>query len=191
MEFLLERYPEYFGFAVSHTSRVPRPNEVDGREYHFTDRDDFDRGILAGNFLEYAEVHGNVYGTSKEAVRKVKNDGKICLLDLDVQGVRNLQKLSSKSGFRPYYIFIAPPSISELEDRLRNRGTETEEELERRISAACSEISFSREPGRFDTVIINGDLSFAMDSLFDTLLQLFPGLPERTSHFRTPTHTAV
>lgn len=177
---LLELYPDYFDFAVSHTTRLPRPNEVEGRDYHFIDRDGFDRRILGGGFLEYAEVHGNVYGTSKEAVRKVKDDGKICILDLDVQGVQSLQKCHNL-GFNPYYIFIEPPSIRELEARLRNRGTENEEELQRRMSAVQSELSFSRQPGRFDTVIVNNELSYAVDSLILTLLPNFPNLLKEIS----------
>lgn len=140
-------YPALFGFSVSHTTRAPRPGELDGTHYHFTDRDAFLAGVaegacraagpealpeltvacalsrLTGKFLEHAHVHGNIYGTSFEAVQRVTGADKVCILDVDVQGAEAVKRTQLGAAF----VFISPPSMEELERRLRGRGTETEE----------------------------------------------------------------
>jgi len=112
---LMEKYPKRFGFSVSHTSRAPRPEEKDGVHYHFTTMEEIDKGIAKGDFVECAEVHGNKYGTSNMSILKVKSEGKIPILDIDIQGVQRVKG----STLTCKYVFINPPSMEELEKRLR------------------------------------------------------------------------
>lgn len=156
------KYKDLLAFSVSHTTRQPRAGEVHGREYFFTDRDTMRKQIEDGKFIESAEYSGNLYGTSKESVHKCKSRGQICVLDIDSQGVRSLKRVSNLS---PVYIFVKPPGLSTLEDRLRSRETETEESLRRRLDAAREEIAFGEEKGVFDAVIVNDDLDAAVDQL--------------------------
>jgi len=156
------KYKDMLAFSVSHTTRQPRAGEEHGREYYFSDRETMLADIEAGKFIESAEYSGNLYGTSKESVHKCKSQGKICVLDIDSQGVRSLKKVSNLS---PVYVFVKPPSMAALEERLRSRKTETEESLKKRLDAAREEIAFGEEEGAFDALIINDDLEAAVKQL--------------------------
>jgi len=156
------KYKDLLAFSVSHTTRQPRAGELHGREYYFTDRDSMRAEIEAGKFIESAEFSGNLYGTSKESVHQCKSRGKICVLDIDSQGVRSLKKVTNLS---PIFVFVKPPSLSALEDRLTSRKTETEESLGKRLHAAKEEIAFGEEEGVFDALIINDDLDKAVGQL--------------------------
>ena len=125
MKKLMAEFGEYFGFSVSHTTRQPRPGEVEGRDYHYVTRETMEHLVEQGQFIENAQFSGNMYGTSKTAVQDVLAGGKICILDIDVQGVKAVKE----TDLSPLYVFIKPPSLEELEQRLRDRGTETEESL--------------------------------------------------------------
>lgn len=137
---LLQDYPDKFGFSVSHTTRKPRPGEKDGKDYHFTDRETMQAEISDGKFIESAEYSGNMYGTSKQAVEDVQKQGKVCVLDIDLQGVRQIRK----TDLKPLCIFIKPPSLEELETRLRARNTESEESLKSRLKIAADEIDYGK-----------------------------------------------
>ncbi|ORZ12964.1 calcium-translocating P-type ATPase [Lobosporangium transversale] len=150
---LFTEYPDKFGFSVSHTTRAPRAGERDGVEYNFVTREEFLAGVARGEFIEYAEFSGNLYGTTINAVKTVGDKGKICILDIDMQGV----KLVKQTDLKPYYISVQPPSIAELEKRLRSRGTEKEEDIVSRLAAAQGEIDYAKEEGTYDEVIINDD----------------------------------
>jgi len=129
-----------------------------GVHYHFVSKDDFLSGVAAGQFLEHATVHGNCYGTSRAAVEKVAADGRCCVLDIDVQGARSVKS----SGLPAVFAFVAPPSLGELEARLRGRGTEDGAAVERRLAAARGEIeSLNDDPGLWDFVIVNDDFAEA------------------------------
>jgi len=156
------KYKDMLAFSVSHTTRQPRAGEEHGREYYFSNRESMLADIEAGKFIESAEYSGNLYGTSKESVHKCKSQGKICVLDIDSQGVRSLKKVSNLS---PVYVFVKPPSLAALEERLRSRKTETEESLKKRLDAAREEIAFGEEEGAFDALIINDDLEAAVKQL--------------------------
>jgi guanylate kinase len=108
-----------------------------GQHYYFTTKEQFAKEIAEGRFLEYAEVHGNLYGTSRMAVRRVLDTGKVCILDIDVQGARNVRK----AGLDGLFVFVAPPSLEDLARRLVGRGTETAEQVERRLGNAKAEIN--------------------------------------------------
>lgn len=117
---LMSEFPEKLGFSISHTTRKPRQGEIDGVHYHFSDKEDMSEAINNGKFIESATFSGNMYGTSKAAVEKVLQMQKVCILDIDTQGVKQIKQ----SDLEPWYIFIEPPSLEELEKRLRLRSTE-------------------------------------------------------------------
>lgn len=160
-----DRCPGVFGFSVSHTTRAPRAGEQNGRDYHFVSNDEFQAGLQNGDFIEYAEVHGNYYGTSKDSVQSVAQNGQICVLDIDVQGCRAVRS----SELNPFTIFIMPPSMEELEQRLRARNTDSDEVIQRRLGNAESEIAAAREQGLFDVVIVNDDIEQAKLDILDCL----------------------
>eukprot|EP01065_Artemidia_motanka_P050433 TRINITY_DN8629_c0_g1_i1.p1 TRINITY_DN8629_c0_g1~~TRINITY_DN8629_c0_g1_i1.p1 ORF type:complete len:319 (+),score=39.69 TRINITY_DN8629_c0_g1_i1:122-1078(+) len=164
---LLKEHPELFGFSVSHTTRNPRPGEVDGKDYHFATKDSVQAGVDKGDFLEYCHVHGNIYGTSKAAMDTVLSQGKICLLDIDVQGAEKVRQ----SGVPFVGIFIKPPSWDELEKRLRGRGTETEDKVLKRLQTARSEVAFCDSHKFFWYELVNDDLEMCYNELLRCISQ--------------------
>ena len=144
--------------SVSHTTRAMRPGEVDGVNYHFTDRDSFLRQVEAGDFLEHAEVFGNLYGTSQSAVEQALAEGRDLILEIDWQGAQQVRRLMPEA----VSVFIAPPSIEALEQRLRNRGQDSEEIIQRRMRDARSEMSHY---GEYDYLIINDDFNNTLEEL--------------------------
>ncbi|XP_077346731.1 guanylate kinase isoform X1 [Lithobates pipiens] len=162
---LLKDYEGIFGFSVSHTTRNPRPGESNGKDYYFVSREVMQKGIDNGEFIETAVFSGNMYGTSKAAVQDVQAKNQICILDIDMQGVKSIKK----TNLNAIYISIQPPSVETLEKRLRDRKTESEESLQKRLRAAREDIEISKEPGLFDAVILNDDLEEAYGQLKDSL----------------------
>ena len=163
---LMAEYPNTFAFSVSHTTRKPRPGETNGKEYHFVTREEMMLAIKENQFLESAEFSGNLYGTSKNAVQSVLNSGKVCVLDIDIQGVKNLKK----TDLNPIYCFIKPPSLEDLEKRLRGRGTETEESLANRLRTAQVELEYEQnEKNAFDFSIVNDNLDHTYQKLKEFL----------------------
>ncbi|XP_037104804.1 guanylate kinase 1b isoform X2 [Syngnathus acus] len=161
MKRLMNDHEGVFGFSVSHTTRNPRPGEENGKDYHYTTREAMQEGIQRGDFIENAEFSGNLYGTSKAAIEDVRAKNLICILDVDIQGVRRIKE----TDLNPIYISIQPPSMEILEKRLRDRQTESEDSLQKRLEAARIDMELSKEPGVFDVVIINDDLERAYDEL--------------------------
>jgi guanylate kinase len=149
-------YKSIFAFSVSSTTRQPRAGEKDGVHYHFTTREDFMAEVERGNFLEHNEVHGNYYGTHKSAVREIVAQGKVCVLDIDVKGAMDIAKKASKE-FTCNYVFIQTKNVEELRARLTARGTETEETLNKRVSAAEKEMKMAKECGLFQKTLINDE----------------------------------
>ncbi|KAK0155205.1 Guanylate kinase [Merluccius polli] len=139
----------------------PVESETTEKDYHYTTREAMQEGIDNGEFIENAEFSGNLYGTSKSAIEDVQAKNLICILDVDIQGVRNIKK----TDLDPIYISIQPPSMEILEKRLRDRQTESEESLQKRLEAARQDMELSKEPGVFDVVIINDDLDKAYEEL--------------------------
>jgi guanylate kinase len=146
------------GFSVSHTTRPPRTGEVDGRDYHFTTRESFLELVAADGFLEWAEVHGNLYGTSRAAVLPFLERGVDVIVDLDVQGAAQL--MARWPNLRS--VFVLPPSYDELVRRLTGRGLDGREQIERRLSVAREEI---RNLRNYEYVIVNRDAESATEAL--------------------------
>jgi len=159
---LMEEYPNRFGFSTSHTTRKPRPGEEDGVHYHFTDRETMEKAILNGEFIENAIFSGNMYGTSKAAIQEVADQGLTVILDIDVQGVKQVKA----SSLDPFFVFIKPPSLDILKNRLLARGTETEESLAARLSFVKSELDYGT-PDNFHLIVINDNLEHAYQQLRD------------------------
>ncbi|XP_061109729.1 guanylate kinase isoform X1 [Conger conger] len=196
LKMLMKEYEGVFGFSVSHTTRDPRHGEENGKglnrlpmlvgaallpvadvlssvssdglveDYHYVTREQMTEGIASGEFIENAEFSGNMYGTSKASVQDVQAKNLICILDVDIQGVKNIKK----TDLNPIYVSIQPPSMEILEKRLRDRQTETEESLQKRLETARLDIELSKEPGIFDLVIINDNLEEAYGKLKDVLV---------------------
>jgi guanylate kinase len=154
---LLSIYPDLC-LSISHTTRKPRGAERDGVEYHFVDDATFDRMVAQNDFLEWAVVHGKRYGSSLTEVRRLQARGNDVLFDIDVQGGKQIKQQMADA----LLIFLLPPSISVLVERLTARGTENTEEIERRMHNALLEL----EAGRgYDFHVINADLSQAVESI--------------------------
>jgi len=145
-------------FSVSCTTRPKRPGEVDGEDYFFVSEEEFKKMIEEDAFLEWARVHGYLYGTPKKFVEDTVNKGKDVILDIDVQGALSVKKKAEDA----VYIFIAPPSIEDLRERLEKRKTEDREAMERRLEDARWELQLIEE---FDYLIINRDLIEAINDL--------------------------
>ncbi|MBP1728329.1 MAG: gmk [Deltaproteobacteria bacterium] len=154
---LLDIFPE-LRHSVSFTTRNPRPGEVDGRDYFFISREEFQRMVAEGGFAEWAEVHGNLYGTALKTLRHCRETGIDLLLDIDCQGAAQL-KNKQVAGVN---IFILPPSFKELRRRLEGRNADTPETIETRIANAAAEI---REAGWYDYIIVNDTFSRAVEEL--------------------------
>ena len=170
---LLVEFP-HIGYSVSCTTRQPRQGEVDGKDYIFLSHEEFEQRRVQGYFAEWAEVHGNFYGTPLAPVKEKLHQGQDVLFDIDVQGAAQLKLSLSEATFA----FVLPPSLHELENRLRGRGLDDEPTIARRLVNARSEILQARW---YDSVIVNDDLDQAYDAL--RAVYVTAGLaPARTPH---------
>lgn len=151
-------------FSVSHTTRRPRAGEVDGREYHFVERAEFERLAVAGEMLEWAEVHGRLYGTSRGAVLPHLEAGRDVVVDVDVQGAAQLIERFPEAQS----VFVVPPSYEKLAQRLRGRGLDDEEEVARRLSVSLRELLCYEQ---YQYVIVNDDLERAGRALAAIVLE--------------------
>ncbi|RNF11911.1 guanylate kinase [Trypanosoma rangeli] len=169
---LLKEFPDYFGYSVSHTTRAPREGEENGREYHFSDRATVDSMRDNGEFIEVCEVHGNLYGTSVNAINVVRDAGKVCILEVDIKGVQKIRNM--KESLNVLYIFVTPPSMEELCERIRKRGADNEEVLQRRLRTAEEELRFVEENSTFFShIILNKDLDVAYEKLLRIIDETF------------------
>jgi guanylate kinase len=154
---LMRSFPE-IKFSVSYTSRPSRPNEVDGKDYHFISRREFQKRIDRGEFFEWVENYGNLYGSSRRVMEEHVRDGGDLLLDIEPRGAKNVKK-EFKGGI---YVFVLPPSRAELLKRLEKRGHETNEMIQKRFKQAESEL---KEISWYDYIIFNKDLKTAVNQL--------------------------
>ncbi|MGE3394864.1 MAG: guanylate kinase [Steroidobacteraceae bacterium] len=162
MRALMERRPSV-EFSVSCTTRAPRAHEQDGRDYHFIRRDEFERLVAAGEFIEHADVFGNFYGTRRSVVAAALAEGRDLILEIDWQGARQVREHLPEA----VHVFILPPSRAELEARLRKRATDSAEAIARRLAESAIEMSHWRE---FDYVVVNRDFDQALaelEAIFD------------------------
>ena len=153
----------YIGVSVSHTTRAPRPGETDGKDYHFVPVEEFQQMVNRGAFLEHAQVFDNFYGTSQEWVESELAAGRDVILEIDWQGAEQVRRLMPDT----ISVFIAPPSISALRERLQKRGQDDEQTIERRMRDARKEMSHY---GEYDYLIINLNFDYMskLNAIFDT-----------------------
>ena len=170
---LLKAYPQVFGFSVSHTTRDPKAGEEEGSAYHFTTKETMQADIDAGKFVEFSIAHGHFWGTSQASVDAITTAGKICVLDIDMQGVRKVRRSELPA---PVYVFVRPPSMEALEERLRARGTDDEDTIARRMRAAQDEMEYAAVEGNFDAVFVNDHLEDAYEQILEYLRTQYPGM---------------
>lgn len=156
---LLAKEPDVW-VSVSATTRAPREGEVDGKDYFFMTKEEFERKVSEGGFIEWAEYSGNRYGTLKDVVHEHLDAGQNVILEIEVQGAAQVKEKIPEAKL----IFIAPPSLEELETRLRGRGTETDEVIVRRLETAKVELE---EKMKYDIVLVNDDLDSTFEELRD------------------------
>lgn len=154
---LLKKYPD-FKLSVSCTTRAKRDGEIEGVNYYYLSEEEFKRLAAAGEFLEWAEFSGNLYGTKKSFVEECLNKGNNLILEIDTKGALNVKRMMPEAVL----IFIAPPSLEELEARLRGRHTETEDAIQRRLASIKLEMENSKQ---FDYVVVNDTVDMALSSL--------------------------
>jgi guanylate kinase len=154
---LMQRRPT-LRFSISYTTRKQRPNERDGHDYFFVARPEFERMVAAGDFLEHARVFDNYYGTSRSQVVRLLDEGQDVLLEIDWQGAQQIRKTLPESRT----IFVLPPSREALEQRLRARGTDSDEVIARRLRDSLADLSHWNE---FDYIVVNDDFDRATDDL--------------------------
>lgn len=154
---ILKRF-DCFEFSISATSRLPREGEQDGVDYYFLTPEEFERRVNDGQFLEWEEVYaGTRYGTLKSEIDRIWDNGHVIIFDVDVNGGMNIKKYFGSDALA---LFVMPPSIEVLEMRLRNRGTESEEAITKRLARSAAELQMSDQ---FDMTIVNDDLPRAVD----------------------------
>lgn len=184
---LFAEFPDSFGFSISRmpspnsfafetmslmplcmldTTRAPRAGEQHGREYYFATKADFLDLVSKNGFIEHAQFGGNYYGTSVQAVKDIAEKERICILDIEMEGVKQVKLTDLNARF----LFLSPPSLEELEKRLRGRGTETEESLNKRLTQARNELEFSKQPGVHDKIVVNDELDKAYVELRDWIV---------------------
>lgn len=173
-DLLRKNHPE-ISYSISATTRQPRPGEQDGVNYYFYDKEKFQQMIEAGELLEWAEVYGNYYGTPKQKVLDRLEAGEDILLEIDTQGALNVMKTMPEG----LYIFLLPPSLEELAARLKGRGTETEESLQRRLGAAVDEIKLAHN---YRYVVVNDTVENAAETIANII---------KAEHSRTDLNEAL
>jgi guanylate kinase len=163
---LLRQLPQ-LGLSISTTTRPPRPGEEDGREYYFIDRAEFQRRVDGGAFIEHAEFSGNRYGTEHENIDRQEQEGIDLLFDIEIEGVRQLKHRYPR---RVVTIFVVPPSVHILEERLKLRGAESEEQMQARLKRAEEEIRVLTSPGFSDYFVVNDTLETAVNRISSIIL---------------------
>ncbi|KAI1813032.1 guanylate kinase [Poronia punctata] len=163
MKRLFASHPDTFAFSVSHTTRAPRPGEAHGVDYHYVTTAEFEKLIEADGFVEHAKFGSNRYGTSKATIQEQSAKGKVVVLDIEMEGVKQIRNQNLDARF----IFVKPPSFESLEQRLRGRGTEDEDSLAKRLNQARVELEYAETPGVHDIIIVNDDLDTAYKELED------------------------
>jgi len=149
--------------SISYTTRKPRPGEIDGRDYYFVTEERFRNMVRAGDFAEWAQVHSNLYGTSRRVLDEMRTDGTDVILDIDTQGAGQIKEKCQDAVF----IFIMPPSLEILEERLRHRKSDNEDEIKKRMRRARDEI---RDYTMYDYIIVNRDFERALAELRSIVL---------------------
>lgn len=176
IEKLKTEFPTNFAFSVSHTTRKPRAGEVDGEDYHFVSKAEFEKMIAENKFIEHASVHSNYYGTSQAALEKVSTAGRVAIVEIDVKGAKIFKEKLKATAMSAIFIFMKAPTLAELEKRIRGRGKDAEEKIQERLATAKEELEFVQaNESLYDRTIVNKDLLDTY-SRVKRFLQLYGGL---------------
>ena len=162
MKELLTRYPDTYALSISATTRSPREGEVDGREYFFLSKDEFEKMIAKGELIEYAKYVENYYGTPRDYVEKKLDEGRDVILEIEIQGALNVKKMFPDT----LLLFVTPPNAEELKKRLVGRGTETMDVIESRMKRACEE---AQGMENYDYLIVNDDLETCVEEMHEII----------------------
>jgi len=174
---LKEHFPNRFSSTISHTTRDPRPGEVDGRDYFFVSTEKFESMLKANEFFEVAKVHENYYGTSNDILIQISSRKQIALVEVDVHGADQIRKKGGLGENAKYLFITMPGGIEQLKERLKGRGTEKEADVEKRMKTAVKELEFlEQNPKFFDKVIVNDDLEKGCKEMYDTFMTWYPSL---------------
>ncbi|KAJ5541485.1 guanylate kinase [Penicillium frequentans] len=168
IEKLFSKHPDTFAFTVSHTTRKPRAGETDGTSYFFVEHSEFDKLVSENAFVEHAQFGSNKYGTSHRTIGDQMAKGRVVVLDIEMNGVKQIKENPS---IHPRFVFIQPPSVEILEQRLRGRGTESDEDVRKRLAQATSELEYANTQRGVDKIIVNDDLEVAYKELEDYIFQ--------------------
>ncbi|KAJ6005492.1 Guanylate kinase [Penicillium sp. IBT 35674x] len=160
---LFDAHPDTFAFTVSHTTRAPRPGEIEGTNYFFVNASQFSDLVSQGAFVEHATFGGNHYGTSQKTISDQTAKGRVVVLDIEMHGVKQMK---ANPSIDARYIFISPPNFEALAKRLRGRGTEKDEAIQKRLAQAKAELDYANT-GAHDKIIVNDDLQVACKELED------------------------
>lgn len=160
---LFDAHPDTFAFTVSHTTRAPRPGEIEGTNYFFVNPSKFSDLVSQGAFVEHATFGGNQYGTSQRTISDQIAKGRVVVLDIEMHGVKQMK---ANPSIDARYIFISPPNFEALAKRLRGRGTEKDEAIQKRLAQARAELDYAHT-GAHDKIIVNDDLQVACKELED------------------------
>jgi guanylate kinase len=169
---LLQNFPNLFKLSVSYTTRKPRAGEENGVHYHFAAPEEFSAEIAKDSFIEFTEVHGNFYGTHRGYVKQIMEQKKICILEIDVVGAQKI----SKSGQDCNYLFIEPPSMEELRNRLDTRGTDSEDVKKLRMTNAIVELEMAKNFGIYNRFITNIEIDQTYSDIIEYINQNYFGL---------------
>eukprot|EP00949_MAST-11_sp_MAST-11-sp1_P003604 g3604.t1 len=168
---LVNNFPEAFGFCVSHTTRLPREDETDGVNFHFVNKEKFNVMLQSGSFIAHTEEeNGDLYGTSVVSIGAVRQTGKVCILDVGIDAVKKMKS----TNITPRYVFINPPSLDELENRIRDRGTAEVEDVDAMLKTALSDMEYGTRSGNFHKVLLNDDLDECYEQLVALLFEWYP-----------------
>ena len=167
---LKKDYPKIFKLSVSYTTRPPRKEDIDGITYNFVNKEDFQKEIKKGNFIEYVEYSGNYYGTNQRHVEEIRQNGKICVIEIEVQGAKKVFSY----GLDCRFFFILPPSVEELRKRLVGRGTEEVDVIERRVEISRREIEEVQGLEFFEKKIVNDDFEVFYKEFKAWLQEVYP-----------------
>lgn len=166
---LLKEFPNIFEMSISYTARDPRPGETNGKEYYFITEKQFKEMIRNNMFVEYCIVHGKLYGTAKSELERICKGHKIAILEIDVEGAKKV----SNSGVKANYLFIYPPELDTLKERITKRGTENEEAIKIRLKNAITELTFAKLSPLYRYKIVNGDLETSYKELKNLVMKLY------------------
>jgi len=166
---LLKEFPNIFALSVSYTTRKARPGETHGKDYYFIEKAEFEKMIEENKFVEHCTVHGNLYGTAQEEINRIAREHKICIIEIEVNGAQKI----SKSAVEANYMFIYPPTVNSLKERILGRGTETQAAIELRMKNALGELDYADNSVLYRYRLVNDDLMLSYNRFKEMMMNTY------------------